>query len=123
VGPSATDLASVTGAAGGRLRAGREIRHVLERGEHHREGRVVLYVSAGEQGTRVAFVCGRRVGAAVVRNRARRLMREAWRANARRIHGGFDIVLVARPQIVGAKMEDVLSDVQRALERAGVIAS
>ena len=96
---------------------------MLERGERHREGRVVLYVSAGEQDTRVAFVCGRRVGTAVVRNRARRLMREAWRAHARRIHGGFDIVLVARPQIVGAKLGDVLSDVQRALGRAGVIAS
>jgi ribonuclease P protein component len=121
--PAADDVAEVARARPGRLRASGEIRHVVERGKRHREGRVVLYVAAGEQGTRAAFVCGRRVGTAVVRNRARRLMREALRAHAPRINGGFDIVLVAQPQIAGATWGDVLSDVGRALGHAGLIAS
>jgi ribonuclease P protein component len=94
---------------------------VTRAGLSHAEGRVVLYVLPRERGTRVAFVCGRRVGKAVRRNRARRLMREAWRAVAPGLQGGFDIVFVARPGIEGAEMGDVLEDVAAALERAGVI--
>jgi ribonuclease P protein component len=71
----------------------------------------------------VAFVCSRRVGGAVARNRARRLMREAWRAVAPGLQGGFDIVLVAQPDIEGARMQEVLADVRAALMRAGAIPS
>ena len=95
-----------------RLRGGRDIRRVLRMGVHHRERRVVLYVLPTEQGTRVAFVCGRRVGTAVARNRARRLMRESWSALAPGTQGGFDIVFVARPEIEEARI---------ALLRTGVI--
>jgi ribonuclease P protein component len=107
----------------GRLRAGREIRRTIEGGRRFVRGRVVLYVMPTEQATRAAFVSGRRVGNAVARNRARRLMREAWRALAPGIPGGFDIVVVARTDIEGAGMRDVLADMRQSLERAGVIAA
>ena len=104
-----------------RLRTGPDIRHVLRVGVRHQERRVVLYVLPTERGTRVAFVCGRRVGTAVARNRARRLMRETWSALAPGTQGGFDIVFVARPDIEGATMGDVLAESLGALVRAGVI--
>ena len=104
-----------------RLRRGADIRRVLRAGIRHRESRVVLYVLPTERGTRVAFVCGRRVGMAVARNRARRLMRETWSALAPGTQGGFDIVFVAQPEIAGAGMGDVLAETRVALVRAGVI--
>src|SRR5205823_9670883 len=100
-----------------RLRRGPDIRRALREGTHHARGRVVLYVLPG-RATRVAFVCGRRVGGAVVRNRARRLMREAWRGLAPGIRGGFDIVLMARSGIVGARAADVADDLAGALRAA-----
>jgi ribonuclease P protein component len=81
---------------------------------------VVLYVRPG-RAIRVAFVCGRRVGGAVVRNRARRLMKEAWRGLAPGVQGGFDIVLMARPEIAGARLADVMVDVRAALQAARLI--
>jgi ribonuclease P protein component len=105
-----------------RLRRGEDIRRVMRHGSRLGQGRVVLYVLPVEQGTRVACVCGRRVGTAVARNRARRLMREAWRALVPGLRGGFDIVVLARPEIEGAAMGDVLAEVRTALQRAGVIA-
>jgi ribonuclease P protein component len=84
---------------------------------------VILYLRPAEPGVRVAFVSSRRVGGAVVRNRARRLMREAWRAAAPELQGGFDIVLVARPDIEGARMQEVLADVRAALAHGGAMPS
>jgi RNase P protein component len=47
-------------------------------------------------------------------------MREAWRALASEIPGGFDIVFVARTDIDGAGMDEVMADMRIALARAGV---
>ena len=79
-----------------------------------------MYVVPGQELTRAAFVCGRRVGGAVARNRARRLLREAWRVLATGVQGSFDMVFVARPEIQGAKTPDVIADMSRALVAAGV---
>jgi ribonuclease P protein component len=58
----------------------------------------------------------------VVRNRARRLMREAWRALRPRVGDGYWVMFAARPEIVGAGFDDVRADAERTLNRAGVIA-
>jgi ribonuclease P protein component len=82
---------------------------------------VILYVLPSEDWTRVGFVSTRNVGSAVARNRARRLLREAWRVLAPQIKGTYDVVAVARSEIRGAKMQDVVSDMERALMAARVI--
>jgi ribonuclease P protein component len=81
---------------------------------------MVVYVVPGQHLTRAAFVSGRRIGGAVARNRGRRLLREAWRVLATRVQGPFDMVFVAQPEIQGAKTQDVITDMSRALMAAGV---
>ncbi len=105
----------------GRLTADRDIRRTMRTGRRAAKGRVVLYVVPADQATRAAFVSGRRVGNAVARNRARRLMREAWRALLPEIPGGFDIVFVARTDVEAAGMHDMLTDMRGALERVGAL--
>jgi ribonuclease P protein component len=65
----------------------------------------------------VAFVAGRRLGGAVARNRARRLLREAWRAVEQGPSPGSDVVLVARPGIERARTQDVVTDIGDLLRR------
>ena len=84
---------------------------------------MVLYVLPGEGQVRAGFVSSRRVGGAVVRNRARRQMKEAWRSVASSTGGAFDLVFAARPEIREARTQDVIEDMQRSLGRAGVIPS
>lgn len=81
--------------------------------------RVVAFVAPGRG--EVAFVVGRRVGGAVARNRARRIMRAAWREVARRVPGGYDVVWVARASIRGAKTQDVVPEMERVLRHARVM--
>jgi ribonuclease P protein component len=82
---------------------------------------VVLYVLPGERVARVGFATPRGVGGAVRRNRARRLLKEAWRAVAPRT-SAYDIVFVARPDIRGAKTQEIVEEMERALHALGVVA-
>lgn len=104
-----------------RLRDGRDIAAVL-RSRHQRAGRLaVLHVGTERQsGTpRVAVVASRRVGSAVARNRAKRLLREA----ARRIDWapGTDVVLVARGSCADSRLAAVLTEVEQLADTLGVV--
>ena len=80
--------------------------------------RVVLFHAPGSGQT--AMVATRRVGGAVERNRARRILRAAWREVALQALEGFDVVLVAREAIRGAKTRDVVVEMSDLLQRAGM---
>jgi ribonuclease P protein component len=58
----------------------------------------------------VAAVAGRRVGGAVERNRARRILRAAWHELGPRIGPDLDAVLVATPAIRGARSHDLTAE-------------
>jgi ribonuclease P protein component len=90
------------------------------RGRSRRGARVVVYVARAPGPSRAAFVAGRRVGGAVVRNRARRLLREAWMALVPKVRDGHHVVLVGRREIVGAKANEVTDEVDALLDAAGV---
>src|SRR5712692_5345137 len=82
----------------GRIRVGSELRRATGTGRRLAGTRMVLYLLPREGQIRAGFACGRRVGGAVVRNRARRLMKEAWLSLWPMTTDGFDLVFVARPE-------------------------
>lgn len=68
----------------------------------------------------VAFVAGRRVGGAVLRNRARRVLRAAWREIAPEVRPGNDVAFVAREAIRGAGTQELVVEMRELLTRAGL---
>lgn len=104
-----------------RLRRSRDIRRVMRSGESRRSRRVVLYVAPGQGPSRAAWVAGRRAGGAVARNRARRLLREAWRALGPAVQEGHDVVLAARGPFGGARAPDLIEEIEELFRRAGLI--
>ncbi len=94
------------------------VRRVLRDGRSLPGKRVVLCFAPGPG--RTAVVVARRIGGAVERNRARRILRAAWREAAPQAEDGYDVVLVARQAIRGAKTQDLVADMTELLRRAGV---
>lgn len=70
---------------------------------------------------RVGVTASRRVGGAVTRVRARRLIREAMRPWLREISGGWDLVFIARAPLGSASFQDVDQAVAQLLRRAGLV--
>ena len=61
-------------------------------------GSAVLYAMPnGRSENRLGITAGKKVGNAVMRNRAKRIIREAYRAAEGEMPIGLDIVVVARP--------------------------
>ena len=104
-----------------RLRRNEDIRRVLREGGSRRSGRVVLYVAPGDGPPRAAWVTGKRVGSAVARNRARRLLREAWRVLWPRVREDHDLVLVARGPFGEARSPEVTEEIEDLLAQADLI--
>ena len=70
---------------------------------------------------RLGVVVSRKVGGAVVRSRARRLLRESFRRHQHDLAEPVDLVLVARNSIAGLGLGGVEKDFLTTLERAGLL--
>jgi ribonuclease P protein component len=85
---------------------------------------VLFYYRSGEAEPRRMFgvVASKRVGGAVERNRARRLLREAVRGTADRlVQEDLWVVLVAKRSILGCSSREILSDIEAGWVGEGMI--
>jgi ribonuclease P protein component len=74
-----------------------------------------------DSGHRLGVVTSGKIGNAVVRNRARRLLREAFRTHQHDLAQPVDLVLVARASIVGKTFAAVEKDFLTTLRKAGLL--
>jgi ribonuclease P protein component len=106
--PGVQKAASVSPLKPVSLRSSASFRTVLATGRRRRAGDVVIVRAVGEPGNvRFGLVAGRRIGSAVVRNRAKRRLREAIRVAG--LPEGYDFVVIAGPSVVEAPFTTLVS--------------
>ncbi|OGS67865.1 MAG: ribonuclease P protein component [Firmicutes bacterium RBG_13_65_8] len=102
----------------GKLRRNEQFREVLGNGRAVVHGLAVIYVLHRE-GPRLAGVTvPRRFGAAVARNRVRRLFWEAYRASERALVDDCRIVMIPRPRARGQRYAAILNSLGGLFRRA-----
>jgi ribonuclease P protein component len=103
-----------------RLRTKAEFDWVFRRGQRL-DGRLFTLVVAanGAEADRLGLAVSRRVGGAVQRNRAKRLLREAFRLLSRGDRVALDLVVVAKPELASLGRSEVQRELEQRLRRAG----
>jgi len=105
-----------------RLRKNSDFQRVYEKGRSWAHPLLVLYALRNDLDySRFGFSVSKRVGGAVVRNRARRLMREATRLRQAMIADGWDVVIIARQPVREANFHRVDRAVEQLLRRARLL--
>lgn len=106
-----------------RLYQRRDFVEIRDQGRRIAQGCVVINWMPSKPGkhSRVGIITTKALGPAVVRNRARRRIREAFRLNQGLLNQPADIVFIARSSIRNLDAARVTDDLLRALRRAGLI--
>lgn len=93
-----------------------------KRGKSFVHPHIVLYVNKNRCGyTRVGITCSKKVGNAVARNRAKRVIRSALYTVLPVDIGGLDVVLVARGQTPRLKSTQLAGTLQKLFLQAGIV--
>ncbi len=82
---------------------------------------VLVTFEDAENSVRIGVLAGRAIGSAVYRNRAKRLLREAVRPLVPRIKPGYKLILIARPPIRQARLQEIEVSLQQLFSKAKII--
>ena len=110
----------------GRLSRSAEFERVYRESRSHGNRYLVLYAFPREDdaGVRLGLTVARNVGGAVERNRVKRLLREAFDAEAAGVPSNHDIVIKARPDVRELAeregLDAVRAQLAELLEKAGL---
>ncbi len=94
------------------FKAGRKFSHPLLRIR-------VLHHGEGDSGNQVAFVAPKRLGSAPVRNRGKRVLREAARSCGLPLPG-YSVILLATDQTAPSHSQEVARALSTLLTKAGI---
>lgn len=103
------------------LRKQKDFSTIYKRGKSLGGKHVVLFYRKNGLGyNRLGFLASKKVGNSVVRNRARRLMKESFRKAEPNLQSGYDLIMIARNGIQLVKCDDVYRSLSSLFKRAGL---
>lgn len=106
-----------------RLKASRDFDTAYKKGSHRkgRYGKLVCLDRGDKDPTRVGIVVSAKTGNAVVRNKTKRVIREAFREHLADMKSGFDITYIVWDPAFS--FNEISGEVMKLMKGAGVTAS
>ena len=103
------------------LRKNKDFSDIYKKGKSAGDKYIVLFYRPNRLGyNRTGFLASKKVGNSVVRNRAKRLMKESYRNIEGSLPEGYDFIIIARNTICGKKCAEVEKSLNSAFRRTGV---
>lgn len=107
-----------------KLKSNRDFRRVYQKGKSYVCPYFVIYVNPNRSGDiRLGITAGKKIGNAVKRNRAKRVITAAFRAVYPHLLAGTDFVIVARTRILDVKSTKVEAILSKILSDNGALQS
>lgn len=105
-----------------KLKENRDFRRVYNKGKSYVSPYFVVYINKNRFcDIRLGITVGKKIGNAVKRNRAKRLITAAFSAVHPQILVGYDFVIVARTKILTVKSTEVTSSLLKILKSVGML--
>ena len=106
-----------------RIKQGRDFARLRQQGERQVAGCLIAnwHMLPASSRARLGVITARKIGNAVARSRARRLLRECFRLHQYELGQPVDLVLVARPSIAAKSFAEVEKDFLTTLRRARLL--
>ena len=87
----------------------------------HAKSCFMYYATSKNKNVKIGVSVSKKVGGAVQRNRARRIIREAIAPHLSCINNDYNIIIVARDNFLSFDFNDVKQDIEHLLKKAGLI--
>lgn len=106
-----------------RLKKNEHFQAVFQRGRSAANKQFVLYSARqeGQAAFRAGISVSKKIGNAVIRNRVKRLIREAVARLETAIPQGLDLVIIARPGVESMSLDAIEQSLLHVMKRAKVI--
>lgn len=104
------------------LKENHEFRRLYRKGETAVSPLMAVYIRRRKgEFNRLGITVSAKLGHAVVRNRVRRRLREAYRLNEECFRPGYDIVVVARSRAINAPFTELCADFLKLMGKLGAL--
>lgn len=104
-----------------RISRGKEYKGIYNKGRRIPGKYIIVFTQTNNlPHNRFGIVTSKKIGNAVIRNRAKRQIREVIRKNLNNLHPGYDVVVVARFSVKEAVFELIENDFLRLMGKASI---